>query len=150
MKSLLLMFSCVLLMGATTKSSSTAEPTIFGKWITIDDETNKKKSVVEIFERDGKVYGKIVKLYPREGRGPNPKCDKCTDDRKDQPLVGLEIIRDMEKDDDEYEDGTICDPENGKIYDCALWLNEDNTNRLMVRGYLGFFYRTQIWVRLPE
>lgn len=146
MKSLLVIMS-VLLMGASTATNSSS---ILGKWITIDDETSTKKSVVEIYEKSGKLYGKIVKLYPREGRGPNPKCDKCSDDRKNKPLIGLEIIRDMEKDGDEWEDGTICDPKTGKIYDCAMWIKDDNANRLMVRGYVGFFYRTQEWVRLPQ
>ncbi|HRT54643.1 MAG TPA: DUF2147 domain-containing protein, partial [Flavobacteriales bacterium] len=65
-------------------------------------------------------------------------------DRKDQPVLGMEIIRDMVKDDDEWEDGTILDPENGKVYDCKLWLED---GKLMVRGYVAFFYRTQEWVR---
>ncbi|HNA34041.1 MAG TPA: DUF2147 domain-containing protein, partial [Flavobacteriales bacterium] len=68
----------------------------------------------------------------------------CPADRKDQPVLGMEIIRDMVKDDDEWEDGTILDPENGKVYDCKLWLED---GKLMVRGYVAFFYRTQEWVR---
>lgn len=121
-----------------------------GKWVTIDDDSGKKKSVVELYKRDGVLYGKIIKLFPREGRGPNPKCTKCSDDRKDEPLVGLEIIRDMDWSGSEWEEGTIVDPENGKVYECALWLDSDNPDRLNVRGYVGIFYRTQTWVRVPE
>jgi len=60
----------------------------------------------------------------------------------------MEIIREMEKDDDEWEDGTILDPKNGKVYDCKLWVDEDDPNILNVRGYIAFFFRTQIWKRV--
>lgn len=84
-----------------------------GKWVTIDDETNKKKSIVELYKIDGKMYGKITYLFPREGREPNAKCKKCTDDRKDQPLLGLQIVRGLKWNGSAWEDGTIVDPENG-------------------------------------
>lgn len=121
-----------------------------GTWITIDDETGKKKSKVELYKKDGKLYGKIVYLYPREGREDNPKCTKCTGDRKNQPLIGLQIVRGLEWDGSEWEDGTICDPENGKIYTCSIWLDEENKDRLYVRGYVGPFFRTQTWIRVKE
>jgi uncharacterized protein (DUF2147 family) len=119
-----------------------------GKWITIDDETNKKKSIVELYKVDGKLYGKIIYLFPREGREDDPKCKKCTDDRKDQPLVGLQIVRSLEWDGEEWEGGTIVDPEIGKIYTVKMWLVEGNANLLNVRGYIGPLYRTQKWVRV--
>lgn len=119
-----------------------------GTWVTIDDATGKKKSKVELYKKDGKLYGKIVYLFPREGREENPKCTKCTDDRKNKPLIGLEIVRGMKWDGEEWEDGTIVDPENGKIYTCAIWLEEGNNDRLNVRGYVGPFYRTQTWWRV--
>lgn len=119
-----------------------------GKWVTIDDETGKKKSMVELYKVDGKLYGKITYLFPREGREENPKCKKCTDDRKDQPLVGLQIVRNLKWDGSVWEGGTIVDPENGKIYSLKLWLESGNSNYLNVRGYIGPFYRTQKWVRV--
>ncbi len=119
-----------------------------GKWITIDDETNKKKSIVELYKVDGKLYGKIIYLFPREGREDDPKCKKCTDDRKDQPLVGLQIVRSLKWDGEEWEGGTIVDPEIGKIYTVKMWLVEGNANLLNVRGYIGPLYRTQKWVRV--
>ena len=122
--------------------------TCVGKWITIDDETNKKKSIVELYKVDGKLYGKIIYLFPREGREENPKCKKCTDDRKDQPLVGLQIVRSLKWDGEEWEGGTIVDPENGKIYTVKMWLEEGNANLLNVRGYVGPIFRTQKWVRV--
>jgi len=119
-----------------------------GKWITIDDETDKKKSIVELYKVDGKLYGKIIYLFPREGREDDPKCKKCTDDRKDQPLVGLQIVRSLKWDGEEWEGGTIVDPEIGKIYTVKMWLVEGNANLLNVRGYIGPLYRTQKWVRV--
>lgn len=121
--------------------------TCTGKWITIDDETNKKKSIVELYKDDKKLYGKITYLYPREGREENPKCTNCTDDRKNKPLIGLQIVRGLVWDGRHWEGGSIVDPENGKLYTVKLWLDETDKNRLNVRGYVGPFYRTQQWIR---
>ena len=121
---------------------------VLGKWKTIDDETGKEKSIVEVYEKDGKVYGKIISLLNREPGDEDPLCDKCTDDRLNQHIVGMEIIREMEKDDDQYEDGTIMDPGNGKTYDCKLWVDKENSKILKVRGYIAFFYRTQTWYKV--
>jgi uncharacterized protein (DUF2147 family) len=121
---------------------------VTGTWKTIDDETGKPKSLVEISEKDGKLFGTIIKLFREEGEDPDPICDDCEDDRKDQKVIGMEIIRNMVKDGDEWEDGTICDPKNGKVYDCKLWIDEDNPKQLNVRGYIAFFYRTQYWQKV--
>lgn len=120
---------------------------IFGKWKTIDDETGKAKSIVEIYEKDGKAYGKIIKLFREPHEDQDPICDKCSDDRKDKKVLGMEIIRDMEKDDDEWEDGTILDPKKGTVYDCKLWVEN---GKLQVRGYIAFFFRTQTWLPYKE
>lgn len=124
-----------------------AQKTCSGKWTTIDDNTGKKKSIVELYKVDSKLYGKITYLYPREGREENPKWTKCTDDRKDKPLVGLQIVRNLKWDGDEWYGGTIVDPENGKVYNVKIWLNPDNPDKLNVRGYIGPFFRTQEWIR---
>ena len=122
---------------------------VTGKWTTIDDETGKAKSIVEIYKKDGKLYGKIIKLI--NAKKKNPICDKCTDYRKDKKIVGMNIITGLVKDDDEGEgDDGILDPNNGKIYDCKVWVDEDNKNKLNVRGYIGFIYRTQYWYRLKS
>lgn len=130
-------------------SMGIAAQSVTGKWKTIDDETKRAKSIVEIYEEDGKLYGKILELFREPDEDPDPICDLCDedDDRKDQKVNGMVIIRDMEKDDDEWEDGTILDPNNGKVYDCKLWVDEDDPNLLNVRGYIAFFFRTQIWLR---
>ena len=118
-----------------------------GKWVTIDDESGKKKSIVDLYKIDGKLYGKITYLFPREGREDNPKCKKCTDDRKDQPLIGLQIVRGLKWNGSSWENGTIVDPEIGKLYTVKMWLEPGNANYLNVRGYVGPFYRTQKWVK---
>ncbi|HPF91182.1 MAG TPA: DUF2147 domain-containing protein [Flavobacteriales bacterium] len=115
---------------------------INGRWVTIDDNTGKRRSVVEIEVKDGKANGRIVEIYDKSKA--DKTCDACTDDRKGKRIQGMEIIRGMVKDGDEWEDGTIMDPDNGKIYDCKLWLEN---GRLKVRGYVAFFFRTQTWVR---
>jgi len=129
-------------------SWSVSAQSVLGKWKTIDDETGKPKSVVEIFERNGKLYGTIEKLFREPHEDQDPTCRECTDDRRNKRVIGMEIIRDMVRDGKEYEDGTICDPKNGKVYDCEMWLDEKNPNILHVRGYVLFFFRTQTWHRV--
>lgn len=122
-------------------------PTCVGKWTTFDDETGKKKSTVELYKIDGKLYGKIIYLYPKQGREDDPVCKKCPDERKNKHVVGMQIARGLVWNGKEWEDGTILDPENGKIYTVSMWLDEENPNKLHVRGYVGIFYRTQDWER---
>ncbi len=121
--------------------------TILGKWKSFDDKTGELKSIVEVFERGSKVYGKIIKIFPKPGSEADPICIKCPtdDERFNQKVIGMEIMKGLVKDGDEYEDGFILDPEVGKIYRCKIWLEG---NALKVRGYLGPFYRTQTWQRL--
>lgn len=119
---------------------------IVGTWKTIDDETGKPRSVVEIYEDDGRFFGRIMKLFRDEGEDPDPICEECEDERKGERIIGMEIISDMkfDKKDNQYHKGEIMDPENGNIYDCKLWV--DDEGKLKVRGYLLFFYRTQTWL----
>lgn len=127
--------------------SAYSQKSVIGKWKTIDDNSGEVKSIVEIFEKDGKVHGKIVKIFPDEGEDPDPVCDKCDNDdpRYNQKIIGLVIMEDMKKDGDEYSGGKILDPENGNVYKCKIWLED---SKLKVRGYWGFFYRTQSWLRV--
>ena len=119
---------------------------VFGTWKTIEDLSGEAKSIVEIYEEDGKVYGKVVQIL--DPTAPqNPLCVACTGDDKDKPIVGLKFIKGLKKDGDEYNDGKILDPENGKLYKCYITLEE--ANKLKVRGYIGFSLlgRTQYWQR---
>jgi len=114
---------------------------IEGKWRTIDDETNKPKSIVEIFKKsDGKYYGKISQLLIKP---ENNNCVKCKDDRKNKPLIGLEIIRGLSKDGNEFGGGTITNPKDGKSYKTEI-VREGNT--LKVKALImGIAMKTQTW-----
>lgn len=120
---------------------------IVGTWKTIDDETGKAKSVVEIYENNGRYHGKIIKLFREPNEDPDPLCAECDEDdpRYQQRVIGMEIIQDMRPDKrgEIYEDGTILDPANGNVYDCELWVED---GFLKVRGYIMFLYRTQTWL----
>jgi uncharacterized protein (DUF2147 family) len=119
-----------------------------GRWTTIDDETKKPKSVVAIYEENGKLFGKIEKLYREPQEDQNPVCDKCEGALKNQPILGMIIMRDLKKDDDEWSGGTILDPANGKTYKCKIAV-EAGGKKLKMRGYIGMAMlgRTQYWVR---
>lgn len=120
--------------------------TIFGKWKTIDDETGKEKGIVEIFERNGKIFGRIIDILDIEHK--HHKCEKCEGEDKNKPILGLTIIKGMKKNGNEYEGGKILDPKNGKSYHCKITL--DGKDKLIVRGYIGIplFGRSQTWIRL--
>jgi uncharacterized protein (DUF2147 family) len=133
--------SCLLIMFL----SQTSWSQIVGKWKTIDDETGKEKSIVQIWKADnGKYYGKITKLFD-ESKKDNV-CNKCDpkDPRYKQKVVGMTIIMDIKiTGTNEYSEGTILDPNNGKVYKCKIFRDGKN---LGVRGYIAFLYRTQTWL----
>jgi uncharacterized protein (DUF2147 family) len=119
-----------------------------GLWQTIDDSTGKPKAVVQIApDANGALTGKVVK-----GLGPNDtpdrRCTACTDERKDQLIKGMTIIKAMKKDGDAWDGGNILDPESGKVYKCKMTL-EDGGQKLIVRGYIGvsLLGRSQTWIR---
>lgn len=120
--------------------------TIFGIWKTIDDKSGKEKALVEIYNKDGLVYGRILEIL-EEGK-KDALCIKCEGDQKNRPIVGIRVIRDMEKDGDKYKGGRLFDPEHGLDVRGKIWLDPDNPDRLKVRGYVAFFYRTQTWHRV--
>lgn len=126
-------------------SQSIVSQTIFGKWKTVDDETGEEKSIVEIYKEDGKVFGKIIEIFDPVKR--DLPCEFCEGEDYNKPVLGLNIIKDMEKSGDVYKKGTVVNPEDGKVYDCRIKLDDDNPNRLQLRGYIAFFYRTQYWIR---
>ncbi|MDR0260327.1 MAG: DUF2147 domain-containing protein [Comamonas sp.] len=119
-----------------------------GLWRTFDEKSGEPKSEVRISDSGGVLSGKVEKLL-RKGADPQAVCDRCTDDRKGQPLVGLEIIRGAKQAQGKavWEDGKILDPENGSTYSLKL-TPADNGNKLDVRGSIGPFGRTQTWSRV--
>lgn len=120
---------------------------VTGLWKTIDDKTNKPKSIVEVYEQNGKLYGKIIKLI-NEDPNYDPICDKCNDHRKNKKVKGMIIIDGLTKQGKTWDGKSgILDPKNGKIYDVKLWREGDE---LKVRGYIAFIYRTQTWIKVSE
>lgn len=138
--------SCLVLSLAS--AAAFAQMTPLGTWHSIDDKTGAPKAQILITEAGGVLTGKIEKSL-RKDADPNAKCDQCTDDRKDKPMTGLEIIRGAKKADgkDVWEDGKILDPENGKTYTLRM-TPTDGGKKLDVRGSIGPFGRTQTWVRV--
>jgi uncharacterized protein (DUF2147 family) len=119
---------------------------VIGKWKTVDDETGKPKSVVEIYEKSGKIYGKIIEIFEADKR--NRVCEDCSGEDKNKPILGMVIIKGLRKDGNEYGDGQILDPKNGKLYKCVITL--EGNDKLKLRGYIGvsLFGRTQYWSRV--
>jgi uncharacterized protein (DUF2147 family) len=138
--------TALLLMASASVFS---QETPVGLWHSIDDKTGEPKAEIRISDNGGVLRGRIEKLL-RKGANPDEKCTECKDERKGQPMVGLEIIRGARKapDKDVWEDGKILDPENGREYTLRLTPVEGG-KRLDVRGSFGPFGRTQTWVRVP-
>jgi uncharacterized protein (DUF2147 family) len=134
---------------AFTAGSLVAGPApVTGLWRTVDEQ-GQEKSVVEVYEQGGKIYGKIVSLKePNEPDGKPKICSKCTGSNKDKPVIGLVIINGLSVDGDEYAGGTIMDPNNGKVYKCKMEAVEGG-KKLKVRGFLGISLvgRTQTWLK---
>lgn len=119
---------------------------IEGTWKTVDDNTGEAKSYVEIFKKaDGQYYGKVIKLLIKP---EDPNCSLCKDDRKGKPILGMEVIRGLKKEGNEFTNGNITDPKNGKTYKCTV--KTEGKTQLKVRGYIGFSLlgRTQTWYRV--
>jgi uncharacterized protein (DUF2147 family) len=117
-----------------------------GVWKTFDDKTGKARAIVRIYEQDGKLYGRIEQTFTPGGE--HRACVPCTDERKNQPIVGLLIIRNIKRNGDEYSGGDILDPESGSVYRCKMHLEQDGA-RLVLRGYIGISLlgRSQTWQR---
>ena len=132
-----------------TLGNAQAQMTPVGNWHSFDEKTGEHKSLIQITDSNGALTGRIEKLLRKEA-DQKGVCKECTDDRKDKPMLGLEIIRGAKKAEGKevWEDGKILDPENGKTYALKLTPIEGG-NKLEVRGSIAFFGRTQTWVRVP-
>ncbi len=118
---------------------------IFGKWHSTNEDTGEVDSVIEIYEKNGKAFAKVIEI--KNPKRKNAICDLCTDENKNKPILGLNILTGLEKDGEEWSGGKILDPRNGKVYKCYIKLETEN--KLKIRGYIGFSLigKTAYWTR---
>jgi uncharacterized protein (DUF2147 family) len=119
-----------------------------GLWKTIDDETKEAKSHMELYEKNGKVYGKITKLLLKPA---DTVCEKCKGEKANKPLLGMILIDGLVKSGEQWKGANILDPATGNYYDCTIWLSESNENELKVKGkHWTGLSRTQTWYRIKS
>jgi uncharacterized protein (DUF2147 family) len=136
---------CLLALAA---GSALAQPTPVGLWKTVDDETKAERSLSRISEApSGALSGRVERIL--EADKASARCEKCSDERKGQPVLGMTLIRNAQPDaaHELWEGGDILDPANGKVYRLRL-KPLDGGKRLEVRGYIGPFFRSQQWIRV--
>ena len=142
-KSMLASFTVLALLAVPLAAAAQSSPV--GRWKTIDDETGKVKSIVEISKAaDGTLQGKVDKVL-QSAHGPNPTCDKCDGANKGKPIEGMTILWGLKADGDEWTGGTVLDPSKGKTYKAKLEML--GPDKLGMSGCIAFFCRQQVWVR---
>lgn len=136
----------IVMILAVSLMSFSPPASVIGRWKTIDDETGKAISVVEIYEKNGKIYGKVVDILNPKDKSKT--CVNCSGEDKNKPLLGLVVIKGLTKEGDEYTNGKILDPKHGKLYKC--YISCEGPDKLKVRGYIGvsLIGRTQYWHRV--
>lgn len=142
MKYLFLTLTCFLVSQITVSQS------VLGKWKVMNDETDEVRSIIDVYEDEGKINGKLIEIMDKSKE--DNLCLNCEGENKNKRILGLILLKDFEKDQDEYVDGTVLNPDDGKVYKSKIWIDQNEPNVLHVRGYIGFFYKTMKWHRLLE
>ena len=139
MKKILISFTFLIITASINAQN------IFGKWHSTNENTGEVDSVIEVYKKDGKAFAKVVDI--KDAARKDAVCEKCEDENKNRPILGLNILTGLEKDGEEWSGGNILDPRNGKIYKCYIKLIEPN--KLKLRGYIGLalFGKTAYWER---
>jgi hypothetical protein len=141
-----LLLLALLLRGATAAGGAEVSPE--GLWSTIDDRTGEVRSVVRLQIANGELRGHVERIVARAGDPADPLCTRCSGARRNQRVVGMQILDGYRAEGGRWTGGRILDPENGREYSSSVWM--EGPDRLRVRGYWGFLYRTQTWHRLAD
>jgi uncharacterized protein (DUF2147 family) len=128
---------------AVSSSALAQAPGLTGVWKSISERSGEAESLIRIIETDGEFTGTVIRVFAPPAESPNPLCERCPGELKGQPIVGMQILRGQRG------EGEILDPDEGRVYRCALTLLEDGA-KLEVRGYVGIslFGRSQVWLRV--